>query len=211
MSAGLALRLALAAAAMLTMQVAQAATPQQLFAATCAQCHGPAALGNPALGAPALAGQYAAYLERQIGNFQAGRRGTNPKDTYGAQMRAIAVTLKDPSQVKAVTAWLASLKPAVVKPAAGADLKNGNNVYQGKCGACHGGRAEGIPAMSTPRLSGLDAAYLTRQFHDFQQGVRGTDPKDTYGRQMAMMSKTLPKDADLPDVIAFIQAQGAVR
>ena len=40
---------------------------------------------------------------------------------------------------------------------------------------------------------------------------RGANPKDTYGRQMAMMSKTLPKDSDLPDLIAFIQAQGAAK
>jgi cytochrome c oxidase subunit 2 len=211
MNAGLVLRLAFAAAAAVTMSPASAATPQQLFATTCAACHGPAALGNPTLGAPALAGQYAAYLERQIADFQSGLRGANPKDTYGAQMRAIAVTLKDPAQVKAIAGWLASLKPPVVKPAATANLRNGNNVYQGKCGACHGGRAEGIPAMSTPRLSGLDTAYLTRQFHNFQQGLRGTNPKDTYGRQMAMMSKTLPKDADLPDLVAFMQAQGAAK
>ena len=212
MRAGIALRYALvASASMWSASAAAAAPPQQLYASTCAACHGPAAQGNPALGAPALAGQSAAYLERQIANFRAGLRGADPKDTYGAQMRAIAGTLSDPAQVKAIAGWLAAQKTPVLKPSAKADLRNGNNVYQGKCGACHGGRAEGIAGMSTPRLSGLDAAYITRQFHNFQQGIRGTNPKDTYGRQMAMMSKTLPKDSDLPDLIAFIQAQGAAK
>ena len=212
MYAGLPLRYALvAAASMWSASAVSAATPQQLYASTCAACHGPAAHGNPAVGAPALAGQSAAYLERQIADFRSGVRGANPKDTYGAQMRAIAGTLADPAQVKAIAGWLAAQKPPVLKPAANANLRNGNNVYQGKCGACHGGRAEGIPGMSTPRLSSLDSAYLTRQFHNFQQGIRGANPKDTYGRQMAMMSKTLPKDSDLPDLIAFIQAQGAAK
>jgi hypothetical protein len=38
--------------------------------------------------------------------------------------------------------------------------------------------------------------------------VRGTDPQDVTGRQMAMMAKTLPTERDLDDVIAFIQQQG---
>jgi cytochrome c2 len=37
--------------------------------------------------------------------------------------------------------------------------------------------------------------------------VRGADPQDIPGRQMAMMAKTLPNERDLEDVIAFIQQQ----
>ena len=92
-------------------------------------------------------------------------------------------------------------------PARG-NLHNGNNLYQGKCGACHGGTAEGNPALKSPRLAGLDAAYIKRQFAHFRDGVRGTDPQDVTGRQMAMMAKTLPTERDLDDVIAFIQQQG---
>ena len=92
-------------------------------------------------------------------------------------------------------------------PARG-NLHNGNNLYHGKCGACHGGAAEGNPALKAPRLAGLDAAYIKRQFAHFRDGVRGTDPQDVPGRQMAMMAKTLPTERDLDDVIAFIQQQG---
>jgi hypothetical protein len=38
--------------------------------------------------------------------------------------------------------------------------------------------------------------------------VRGTDPQDLPGRQMALMAKTLSTGRDLDDVIAFIQQQG---
>lgn len=209
MNAGHVARLLLCVTMLSMAPSAGAASGKDIFAATCVACHGANAQGNPAVGAPALAGQAAAYLERQLGDFRTGLRGADPKDTYGSQMRAIATTLTDPAAVKAVAAYLASLPPPIVKPAAGANLRNGNNVYQGKCGACHGGRAEGIAAMSTPRLSSLDGAYLTRQFQNFQQGSRGASPQDKYGRQMAMMATTLPKDSDLPDVIAFVHALGA--
>jgi len=211
MKAGHGLRLLPCAFLLLAAPLAGAATGKQIFATTCVACHGAAALGNPALGAPALAGQGAAYLERQLGDFRSGLRGANPGDTYGKQMRAVSATLSDARDIAAVAAYLASLPPPVVKPAAGANLRNGNNFYQGKCGACHGGRAEGIAAMSTPRLSSLDSAYITRQFHNFQKGLRGSSPNDRYGRQMAMMSGTLPKDSDLADVIAFVHAQGAAK
>ena len=39
-------------------------------------------------------------------------------------------------------------------------------------------------------------------------GLRGTDPKDTYGRQMGMMAKTVETPKDLEDVIAYIHTQG---
>ena len=211
MKAGHGLQRLLCAMAVLATAPAGAESGKEVFARTCAACHGPGALGNPALGAPALAGQSAPYIERQLNDFRSGLRGANPKDTFGGQMRAASAVLVDGKAVAAVAAYLASLPPAVVKPSGGANLRNGNNFYQGKCGACHGGRAEGIAAMSTPRLSSLDAAYLTRQFHDFQQGIRGSDPKDRYGRQMAMMAATLPKDSDLADVIGFIHSLGSAK
>jgi cbb3-type cytochrome c oxidase subunit III len=211
MKAGHGLRLLACAIAAFATHPAHAATGKQIFGTTCVACHGASAQGNPSLGAPALAGQSAAYLERQLNDFRSGLRGANPKDSFGGQMRAASATLTDGKAIAAVAAYLASLPAPVVKPAANANLRNGNNFYQGKCGACHGGRAEGIASMSTPRLSGLDAAYITRQFHGFQQGLRGSSPQDRYGRQMAMMAGTLPKESDLADVIAFIHSQGAAK
>ena len=176
--------------------------------AQCIACHGRKAEGVAATGAPAIAGQDAAYLQRQLQNFRSGLRGTNPRDAYGAQMRAIALTLKDDAAVAGVAKYVAGLPRTTASGPAGVDLRNGNNLYHGKCGACHGGRAEGNASLKAPRLAGLDTAYLQRQFAHFRDGLRGTDPKDTTGRQMAMMAKTLPKDGDLQDVIAFIHAQG---
>ena len=184
-----------------------AATGKTLFA-PCAACHGANAEGNGAVNAPALAGQDAAYLARQLGNFRSGLRGADPADTNGAQMRAMAATLADEQAIADVAAFAASLPAPASKGEVAGDLRNGNNYYQGKCGACHGGKAEGNASLSAPRLAGQDPAYLRRQFEAFQKGVRGKDQADKYGRQMAMMAATLPTAQDLSDVLAFVHAQG---
>ncbi len=186
------------------------ASAQEVPAAygTCVACHGAQGEGNSALNSPALAGQQAAYLERQLQHFKSGMRGADPKDTFGMQMRGMAANLSE-ADISAIATYLAALeRPQVATPASG-DLKNGNNYYQANCGACHGGKAEGNQALNAPALAGLDAAYLTRQYENFKQGVRGTNAEDRYGRQMAMMATTLPTDQDLADVIAFIHSLAA--
>jgi cytochrome c553 len=160
------------------------------------------------LNAPAIAGQDAAYIERQLHNFRSRRRGVHKSDVLGAQMQAAAAALADDASVSKVASYVAQLPRSVIATPASGNLHNGNNLYQGKCGACHGGKAEGNPALKAPRLAGLDAPYLKRQFAFFRDGVRGTDPQDTPGRQMAMMAKTLANERDLDDIIAFIHQQG---
>lgn len=175
--------------------------------AACAACHGPDAAGIPAMNAPALAGQDAAYLERQLLNFRAGIRGAQAADAPGAQMRGMAATLPDAQAVQDVAAYLASLAPPAPVGEVAGDLHTGNNFYQGKCGACHGLTAGGNPALNAPRLAGQDAAYLRRQFMAFREGTRGAHPSDRYGRQMAMMAMTLDPGKELDDVLAFVHAQ----
>lgn len=190
---------------------AAGATGQQLYAA-CAACHGVRAEGNVAVGAPALAGQYANYLQRQLRNFNAGVRGTHKEDSHGAQMRAATqAVLRDDRAIIDVANYISSLPRAPAARPARFDARNGNNLYQGKCGACHGGKAEGNESLGAPRLAGLDAAYLKRQFGHFKRGVRGVHPGDRYGKQMAVMATTLVTERDLDDVIGYIQTAGAGR
>jgi cytochrome c oxidase subunit 2 len=184
-----------------------AADGEKLFT-QCVACHGNKGEGNAALNAPAIAGQDAAYLERQLRNFRNRSRGAHKSDALGAQMQAAAAALADDAAVAKVASHVAKFPKTVDAAPARGNLHNGNNLYQGKCGACHGGKAEGNPALKAPRLAGLDAPYLKRQFAHFRDGVRGTDPQDTPGRQMAMMAKTLPAERDLNDIIAFIHSQG---
>lgn len=77
--------------------------------ATCATCHGPEGAGNEALGAPRLAGANDWYLMTQLTNFRAGIRGADPRDTTGATMRPMAITLADDQAMRDVVAHIATL------------------------------------------------------------------------------------------------------
>ena len=76
---------------------------------TCAACHGVQAEGNIALGSPALTGLNDWYLVTQLEHFKDGTRGSQPGDTYGAQMRASAGLLQDEQAIRDVVAYISTL------------------------------------------------------------------------------------------------------
>ena len=72
-------------------QSADAAAGEKLFATTCVACHGAKAEGNSALQAPALAGQQADYLQRQLTQFrqqQAAKKTAKKETQQAAQKQA---------------------------------------------------------------------------------------------------------------------------
>jgi cytochrome c oxidase subunit 2 len=73
------------------------------------------------------------------------------------------------------------------------------------CTACHGARGEGNQQLNAPRIAGLEDWYLRRQLEHYQRGIRGTDPRDTFGMQMAPMAQTVAAPAVLENVIAHIE------
>jgi len=72
------------------------------------------------------------------------------------------------------------------------------------CEACHGKNAEGNKALGAPHLAGMPDWYLVRQLANFKSGLRGADPKDTFGTQMRPMAQTLADDAAVANVVAYI-------
>jgi cytochrome c553 len=80
-----------------------------LYTAYCGACHGTNAGGNDALGAPTLLGLNARYLARQYRHFSEGRRGFHADDRYGKQMNRLSRSLKDPSLIDDVSAYVAQL------------------------------------------------------------------------------------------------------
>ena len=78
--------------------------------ATCAACHGAKAEGNATLQAPALAARSDWYLVTQLSNYKQGLRGADERDTFGAQMRAVAGTLADDQAMHDVVAYINTLK-----------------------------------------------------------------------------------------------------
>lgn len=75
----------------------------------CTTCHGDAGLGNKELGAPPLVGQPDWYLMAQLQKFHSGMRGTHPEDVFGAQMRAMSLTLADTTAMHDVVAFIKTL------------------------------------------------------------------------------------------------------
>ncbi|HEX5650725.1 MAG TPA: c-type cytochrome [Steroidobacteraceae bacterium] len=71
------------------------------------------------------------------------------------------------------------------------------------CAACHGANAEGNQALNAPKLAGLPGWYLTRQLHNFKQGVRGGSPGDAIASQMAAITQPLDA-ATLDNVVAYV-------
>ena len=63
---------------------------------------------------------------------------------------------------------------------------------------------EGNEALGGPALAGQDDWYLVRQINNFNKGLRGYDPKDTYGAQMKPMAATLTTEKAVNDVVAYI-------
>jgi cytochrome c553 len=86
---------------------AQTAAGQRIYTAgipsqgvpACISCHGPSAQGNDSI--PRLAGQYQAYLARQLGAFMIWAR-------QNVTMHAVSTNLT-PEQIRDVTAYLATL------------------------------------------------------------------------------------------------------
>lgn len=87
-----------------------AAAGKATYTKVCAACHGPAAKGQLALKAPALAGQADWYMVTQLTKFRAGIRGADPRDVTGAQMKGMAVSLPNDKAVTDVVTYIASLK-----------------------------------------------------------------------------------------------------
>ena len=50
------------------------------------------------------------YLVTQLSNYKQGLRGADERDTFGAQMRAVAITLADDQAIHDVVAYINTLK-----------------------------------------------------------------------------------------------------
>lgn len=168
----------------------------------CQSCHLEQAQGNAAVHAPALAGHEASYLARQLTHFKAGLRDSS--DAIAAPMKAVTLGLSD-ADIQTLASYIASLprQPRALATPDAATKDKGYRIYIGSCGACHGGKAEGIAALNAPALY-QDSAYLKRQLALFRSGKRGFDKTDKPGRQMARMALTLSNEAEIDAVLAYI-------
>jgi cytochrome c553 len=155
-----------------------AGSGQRIAGQVCAACH--AADGNSVAAAnPKIAGQFAEYLQKQLGDFKA-QPGKKPA-RESAVMTAMAANLSD-DDIQSLAAYYAGQK---LRPATAADkdlAALGQKIWRGgiaassvpACGGCHGPAGAGIPAQY-PRLAGQFAEYLTAQLKGFKDGARAND------------------------------------
>ena len=157
---------------------------------------------------PKLAGQRAAYIEKQVRDFREGRR-TND----GGQMGASASDIDDGFLAK-TAAYFASLPP----PPADASLQDASSQTDGakwRRGAAlfqDGDTAAGIPPCRTchdnvaaaeppgPFLTSQHAPYLAKQLRDWRAGARANSA------EMPMIAAKL-SDQDIDGLAAFLASK----
>lgn len=175
----------------------------QLFAA-CISCHGESGEGNVKVGAPAIAGLPAWYVEAQLTKFRTGLRGYHPDDVEGLRMRPMARQMMNDGEVKSVAAHVASLPRKLQAPTLkGGDATLGATAFA-TCQACHGANGMGNEQMKAPPIAGQADWYLLAQLKKFKAGVRGANPKDTAGGTMRPMAMTLADEQAMKNVLAHV-------
>ncbi|WP_299981657.1 c-type cytochrome [uncultured Pseudoteredinibacter sp.] len=166
---------------------------------SCASCHGQQGEGQAALGAPTLAGQLPSYLERAMAEFAAGKRGQ--EDHFAQQMAAMSASLQNEQQRQLLASYISTLPAKEIQiPPRSSDAAY--RLYQASCGGCHGVKAEGNKALNSPRLAGMNEAYIARQLEHFRTGKRGASSR--YAKQMQMMANTLKGPQDVKLLSRFI-------
>ncbi|HEX2494016.1 MAG TPA: c-type cytochrome, partial [Steroidobacter sp.] len=73
--------------------------------AACGACHGPTGAGNPAAAYPAIGGQHAAYVAKQLRAYREGTRQTD----LNQMMRNVAHSMSD-EQIDAVAGYVQGLR-----------------------------------------------------------------------------------------------------
>jgi cytochrome c553 len=169
----------------------------------CLLCHGASANGNYGIRAPKLSGMEGWYLTRQLENFAAGIRGTPPEDAPGHEMMPVGLRLQQENVLAEAVAFITALESK--KPAAtvSGNVAHGKQLYQ-TCAACHGSKAEGNAELQAPALAARSDWYLVTQLRNFKNGLRGSDSRDTLGAQMRAIGASLPDEAAINDVVAYI-------
>jgi len=180
------------------------------------------------LDAPALAGMEAWYVERQLHNFRNRIRGTHYDDVPGVQMSIVSGMVRNDATIKNIAEYIEDMEPgappelargevagtdrpfiwrskyAALQHPSEPDVAKGEEIYVSACIACHGINGNGNVLLGSPKLVNQTDWYMERQLQYFRDGIRGADPSDVYGPQMALFAKTLADEQAIADVVAYI-------
>lgn len=171
----------------------------------CVSCHGVKGAGDEKVGAPAIAGLPKWYVVAQLTKFKEGYRGYHGDDYYGLKMRPMTLSLASDAEIDAVADYVSQLPPTdVAATITTADATTGQGSYA-LCASCHGAKGEGNETVKAPPLNHSSDWYLLRQLENFKGGVRGASQQDVQGMQMRAIIGTLPDEAAMKNVVAYIQ------
>ncbi len=171
---------------------------------TCVPCHNADGSGNATVGAPNIAGMKAWYVEAELKKFRAGIRGAEFNDMEGMRMRPMAQSLDSDADVDAVARYVESM-PRVRHAATLTGNPEAGQALFATCSACHGENGGGNPDMKAPPIAGTDDWYLAAELRKFRHGERGASPKDTEGRLMRPMARTLANEDAIRNVVAYVE------
>lgn len=145
-------------------------------AAVCAACHMPD--GNSMIPQnPILAGQHAAYLEKQLHNFRV-KPGAKVAERENAVMAGFAAMLT-PDDIANLAAYYSQQTPKPVSPKRKELLAVGEKIYRAglpekgvpACAGCHSPNGAGIGAQY-PRFAGQHPEYTEGTLNNFRLGQR---------------------------------------
>jgi cytochrome c553 len=169
-----------------------AAKGQQIATQVCAACHN--ADGNSLIPTnPALAGQHAEYITKQLENFKS--QDGKPAERPSAVMGAMAAPLSE-EDMKNLGAYYAQQTP---KPSGAKDkalAEQGEKIYRGgnletsvpACSACHSPNGVGI-SPNYPRVAGQHSEYVLAQLRAFRTEERTRDPNNVMHMIASRMSE----------------------
>jgi len=143
----------------------------------CQECHGLNGISSsPTF--PKLAGQYAEYIEKQLRDFQSGKR-------QHPIMNVMAESLSEDDRMD-IASYFAG-NPAMQGDGTGGsqialDIFTRGDMARGipPCQSCHGetGKGKTTPTDTHPVIGGQHRNYLREQLRNWRSGARNNSPND---------------------------------
>jgi outer membrane protein OmpA-like peptidoglycan-associated protein len=137
----------------------------------CQGCHGEFGISSmPNI--PNLAGQWGAYIMRELRDFWAGSRS----DPIMTDMAGTVTSVEDAFDI---SAYFASQNQMKLTPHENEEGKRLYIIY--RCISCHGEDGQGRPQNNAmfPVIGGQHKEYLVKQLDEFRTGLRETDMSGT--------------------------------
>jgi cytochrome c553 len=164
----------------------------------CQECHGADGNGNGLDGKFAkLAGQYPAYIVKQLQDFRSGAR---KHDLMGIMAKSL-----DEPDLADIAAYYAAQAP--MRGAGTQGLEAARRLYAegdpargiAGCASCHGAQGKGVLEAGFPVIGGQEVKYLQNQLHAWRSGER----RNSTGGVMNAVAKELT-DAEIEALSHYV-------